>query len=461
MQSGACKQGRSLGGIWYGLVAICLLMSPAQVTAQASPQRWTLAECLERALADSPQVHEARAEEQIAESQLAQAKAGRLPQASFTGFLSAITGAEGNAVTGDTTDDLGPFTEGEVEIVQPIYTFGRLRNEIQAARQGVIAQQAATDMARDAVVVAVKELYYNLLLSRQIHELLAESQQNFLEALEKAQERLEAQEGEVTQEDVLRLRIGLSGVTKEIFTLERAVAVTLTALKRQLGLPADADFDVADTRLQPVELQLQPLVTYLEQAGQLRPELAQVTAGLEAQKARLEAARSGYYPSVFVAGGLEYTLAPNRDNEDESPFAVDYNKVSPGGALGIRWDLDFWMTRAKVDERLAEVTKMKVQKQNAETGIGLDVRRRYLEVQENLQKLEPAQDARRAARALMLTGIANFTLGIGEAEDIFSFIGLYTRMASEYYEAIRDLNLAVAKLSQAVGHEVTALTYQR
>jgi outer membrane protein len=461
VQNGACKQGRSLGRmLWYGLFAVCLLMGADQSAAQPDTQRWTLAQCLERALEASPEVHEARADIQIAESQLARAKAGRLPKASFTGFLTAITGAEGNAVTGDTTNDLGPFTKGEVEIVQPLYTFGRLRNEIRAARQGVMAKQAATAKARQAVAAAVKELYYNILLSRQIKELLTESQENFLTALEKAQERLEAQEGTVTQEDVLRLRIGLSGVSKEIFTLERAAAVALSALKRQLGLPADTDFDIADTRLEPVELQLQSLPTYLEQAGQSRPEIAQIAAGLEAQRARLEAARSGYYPSFFLAGGLKYTLAPNRHNEDESPFAVDYNSVNPGGALGIRWDLDFWMTRAKVEEHRAEVAKVEIQKQNAETGIDLDVRRRYLEVQENLQKLEPAQDARKAARALMLTNIANFTLGIGEAKDIFSSIGLYTRMASEYYEAVRDLNIAAARLSQATGQEVATLTSQ-
>lgn len=459
MQNGACKQGKGLGGIWYGLLTVCLLMGADQSIAQPGMQRWTLAQCLERALEASPQVHEARADEQIAESQLARAKAGRLPQAKFTGLLTAITGAKGNAVTGDTTDDLGPFTKGEVEIVQPLYTFGRLRNEIQAARHGVMAKQAATAMARNAVAAAVKELYYNLLLSRQIKELLTESQKNFRTALEKAQERLEAQEGTVTQKDVLRLRIGLAGVTKEIFSLERAAAVALAALKRQLGLPADTDFDIADTSLQPVEPQLQSLPAYLEQAGQSRPEIAQIAAGLEAKRARLEAARSGYYPSFFLAGGLKYTLAPNRENQ-ESPFAVDFNSVHPGGALGIRWDLDFWMTRAKVEEHLAEVAKVEIQKQNAETGIDLDVRRRYLEVQENLQKLEPAQTARKAARALMLTSIANFTLGIGEAEDIFNFIGLYTRMASEYYEAVRDLNIAAARLSQAIGQEVAPLTSQ-
>jgi hypothetical protein len=118
------------------------------------------------------------------------------------------------------------------------------------------------------------------------------------------------------------------------------------------------------------------------------------------------------------------------------------------------------MTRAKVAERLAEVAKVEIQKQTAETGIDLELQRRYLEVQEQQNKLDAAQTARKAARALMLTSLANFTLGIGEAKDVFNFVGLYTRMASDYYKVIRDLNIAAARLSQATGQEVTTLAYR-
>jgi outer membrane protein TolC len=430
--------------------------------AIAQTERWTLVQCLERALEFSPEVHEALADIQIAESQLAQAKAGRLPQLTVTGLSGIVNGTKGEGFEARTDNsNLGPFFKGELEVVQPLYTFGRLRAEIRAARQGVTTKHAASEQARQAVIAAVKELYYNLLFSRQIQDLLTEVKKNFAKALETAEERLEAQEGDVTQQDILKLRIGLAGVTKEVFSLERAIAVTRAALKRQLHLPPAAPFDIADTRLDPVELRLQPLATYLEQVSQYRPELVQLETGLEARKARLQAARSAYYPSLFLAGGVKGAIAPNRDDQ-KSPFAKDdFNFFNGGMALGLRWQLDFWMTRAKVAERMAEVAKVKAQKQNAETGIALDIRRRYLEVQENQQKLEAAQIARKAARALMVTSLANFTLGIGEAKDVFSNLGLYIRMASDYYKVIRDLNIAAARLSQATGQEVTTLTYRR
>jgi outer membrane protein TolC len=430
--------------------------------AAAQGTRWTLEQCLERALSHSPEVNEAVAEKRIAESLLSQAKAGRLPQVTYTSLNGIINGAEGDAVNGRIhNDDLGPFTRGELEIIQPLYTFGRLQNEIRAATMGVETKHAATKKTRDMVVATVKELYYNLLLSRQIQALLTEVQEQFTKALETAEQRLEAGESAITQQDILKLRIGLAGVTKETYTLERAIAVTKEALLYQLGLSLKADFDIAETGLEPVMLQLQPLDVYLEQAEKNRPELAQLEAGLMARQARLQAARSAYYPALFLAGTVRYSVAPNRDDQDNPFVRDDFNFFQAGMALGLRWKLDFWMTHAKEAERLAELVKAEVQKENATQGIELDIKRRYLEVQETQHKIEAAQTARKAARALLVTTLANFGLGVGDGKDVFDSLGLYTRMASDYYTAVRDYNIAVARLSQATGQEATTLSYQR
>jgi len=447
---------------WHGCLVLILFLGAIEATAASQGQRWTLEQCLERAIAYSPEVNEAQTEIRIAESQLAQAKAGRLPQATFTSINGVVNGAKGNAVTGRTDNsDLGPFTKGELEIVQPLYTFGRLSSEIRAASRGVDAKRAATQNAREVTIAMVKELYYNLLLSRQIKALLDEIQENFTKALATAEKRVEAGEGSITPQDILKLRIGLASITKEVYTLERAIAVTRGALMRQLGIPLGDDFDLAETQLEPVTVQLQPLAHYLERAGIHRPDIAQLEAGLAARQARVAAARSAYYPAIFLAGGLRYAKAPNRDDQ-KSPFANDeFNFFDGGAALGLRWQLDFWMTHAKLEERLAELSQVEVQKHNATSGIALDIQRRYLEMQETQQKVDVAQTARRAVRTLLATTLANFELGVGEGKEVFENLGLYARIVSDYYTGVRDYNIAAAKLTQATGQEVTTLSYRR
>jgi F0F1-type ATP synthase beta subunit len=55
--------------------------------------------------------------------------------------------------------------------------------------------------------------------------------------------------------------------------------------------------------------------------------------------------------------------------------------------------------------------------------------------------------------------VTNFELGIGEPQEIFLGLGNYTRAANDYYEAVRDYNIALAKLSLVVGEEVSELQY--
>ncbi len=445
---------------------VVLVLSTSVLAAHAqsreADQAWTLEQMLERALETSPEIHEALADEQIAASQLARAKAGRLPTASLTAIVSPITGATGNAVNGDTDDDdFGIFSKGDLKVIQPLYTFGRLSSEIRAARQGVLAKEAATQKSRQAVVFAIKELYYNLLLSHQIKELLDDSQENFNQAIEKVEERLDNDEGNATEQDLLRLRIGTAGIEKEQFTLERAIAITRSALKRHLGMAVQAPFKLASTQLKTVALDLQPLDVYLGQIHQHRPEIAQIEAGLSARQARLDAARSEYYPAIFFASGFEYSVAPNRDDQD-SPFANDFNFFSgPGVALGLRWQLDFWQTRAKVAERAAKVYQLSTKKNAALSGIALDVERRYLEVKEYQQKLKSAQRSRKAARALLVTTLTNFNLGVGEGKDVFEGLGLYTRIVGDYYKTLRNFNIAAARLTQATGQEIEVLNDTR
>lgn len=448
--------------LWQSFLILLLLMGALVASAASPGQRWTLEQCLERAIDSSPEVNEAQVEIRLAESQLAQAKAGRLPQATLTSLNGIINGAHGNALTGRTDDkDIGPFTRNELEVVQPLYTFGRLASEIRAASRGVDSKRAATQNARAATIATVKELYYNLLLSRQLKALLDEVQENFTKAITTAEKRLEAGEGTITQQDILKLRIGLASVTREVYTLERAIAITRAALMRQLGIPFADDFDITETQLELVTVQLQPLAYYLERAGLQRPDMAQLDAGLAARQARVDAARSAYYPSVFLAGGVRYARAPTRDSQ-ESPFANDdFNYFAGGAVIGLRWQLDFWMTHAKLAERLAELSQVEVKKHNATSGIALDIQHRYLEMQESQQKIDAAQTARKAVRALLATTLANFELGVGEGKDVFEGLGLYARIVSDYYTTVRDYNLAAAKLTQATGQEVTTLSYQR
>src|SRR5262249_62382465 len=78
---------------------------------------------------------------------------------------------------------------------------------------------------------------------------------------------------------------------------------------------------------------------------------------------------------------------------------------------------------------------------------------------ERERRLKAPPEGGKAGGRLVTLSAANFELGIGEPQDVFLGLGNYTRAANDYYEAVKDYNIALAKLSLVVGEEVAELQY--
>ena len=51
-------------------------------------------------------------------------------------------------------------------MIQPLYTFGKLSNNREAAERGVAASRAKQAQTKNEIALRVKELYYALVMSR-------------------------------------------------------------------------------------------------------------------------------------------------------------------------------------------------------------------------------------------------------------------------------------------------------
>jgi hypothetical protein len=55
---------------------------------------------------------------------------------------------------------------------------------------------------------------------------------------------------------------------------------------------------------------------------------------------------------------------------------------------------------------------------------------------------------RKITRALLITEAANYDFGIGNSEELFEALIIYTRVFSSYLDSIYTFNLAVANLER-------------
>lgn len=441
------------------------LMVACRATGHAAEATvYDLATCIRAALQHSPDLAAAAADLAGARAQLAEAKAGRYGRGEYRQYVGLVNEAKGDVINSpnsknDLLSGLGPFVRLEVDISIPLWTFGKLDAALKAAQEGLNSRRAQKEVTRAQVVLQTEQMYYGLLLSRQLSGVLHDMLETMDKAVKKTQERLDSGSTAVTELDLLKLKVGRARFAKGVLEVDTSLDLTRSALARAIGIDAPEHFDIADRKLRPVEATIAPLETYLTDAPARRPEVRALMTGLAAQAAKLDLEEAGYYPTVFLATGVQFARAPNRTEQD-NPFAYDdFNFIRPIGVLGMHWDLNFFTTNAKVAQARADLDRLVAQQRDATSGLQLEIRRAYADVVQSRDTITTAEEGRKAGRGLLILSVANFDLGIGEAEELFKALGAYTESSTDYFRAVHDYNMAVATLGKAVGTELTALAY--
>lgn len=78
----------------------------------------------------------------------------------------------------------------------------------------------------------------------------------------------------------------------------------------------------------------------------------------------------------------------------------------------------------------------------------VNLRQSYLKVVEAMKKMDLAQKNRKITRALLVSEVANYDFGIGDAGDLFEALVIYTRVLNGYYDSVYNFNLSVANLER-------------
>jgi len=72
----------------------------------------------------------------------------------------------------------------------------------------------------------------------------------------------------------------------------------------------------------------------------------------------------------------------------------------------------------------------------------------YIAVESSKAKVMLGKQNRKVTRALLITEVANYDFGIGDSQELFEALIIYTRVFSGYLDSIYALNVAVAELEK-------------
>lgn len=429
----------------------------------------SLDKLIELAVEKSPELGEARQDVAIAESDLEQARAARYPQMDALAISGLVDAADRPIVVvsprpgpGDRylrgrienpdwdPGDPGPFGRLELTVIQPLYTFGKISNRIDAALKGVEVKKAAKEKTRGDVILRVKELYFSLLLAQQGKE-AAEDVESFVDDARKRIKRLlELGSTNVDESDLYRLEAYAAEAKRFKAKADSGSRLAYAALKQMIGFPPEKDFDLDVKELPKDARALGDQKEYIELALRHRPELEQIEKGLEAKKSLIEAAKADMYPSIFLAGVASLAGAPNREHMDVAYIGDNYNHANGGVVLGAKWHFDFGIQQARVSKARAEYERLLFTRDYALRNIPIEVLKYYQDALEHMSAFQASEQAASASRKWVVVAFANFDMGVGQARDIFFAVERYGKNQGDYLLSLLNYHLALARLSHAI-----------
>lgn len=339
----------------------------------------------------------------------------------------------------------------QMGLIKPLYTFGKLENYSAAAKANIEIKGGDVRLQRAATVLDVKRAYYGYLAARDGRLLLEDVDKRVQSAVDLVSGWLEDGGGDAKQSDLYALQAGQALLGKYRAQAAALEKIALDGLKVVTGAGLETGIEVADQRLQPVELPGLSLPELKQQALSERPEMQQLESGLKARRSLVEASKSDGMPNVYagLVGVLSY--APGRDRL-ENPYISDpFNDAGITPVVGMKWNWKGGVQDGKTAAAQAELNALISKSDLARSGIPYQVAEQYYQVQgyhESVQKLE---EASRAARRWMVASYTDFEAGLEKADKVMAAFQAYVLASSDYLQTTFDYNMHVAQLEAATG----------
>lgn len=340
----------------------------------------------------------------------------------------------------------GVAMQGELELTQPIYTFGKIENAVKAADQNIKVRSAGVEAAKREAEVNVIRAYWGLKTARASRDTVKDARDEVAPWVKKIEEELDEGEGRYTETDLQRLKVALTQIDIVIANLERAAVIAKAALRPLVGEEVDID----DSELAPIDKEDRPLVFYLTAAQVNRPELKQVEAGVSALRSIAKARRAEMFPDLALVGGLNFRYAPTIE-DSQSAFVSHANQIGFGLFLALRQPLDIIIKHSRMKHAQAEAGVMAAQRNLAKDGVAFEVAKVHADLTEVRRRLELADRGQRVARGWLNAVRQNMDLGTVEARDLVDSARSYFELRLAYFQAIMDFNITQAQLRRAAG----------
>lgn len=445
-------------------IAILFLGFTALAAQTADPAPLTLQQCITIALENNSTLRVAQQQLNIAGTNVTSATAAWLPQINS----SFNTGRYIQGARVDKTDvpiGVDPATgrviykqqeiyqeqiersshSARISVNQNIFDFGQTLNSIKSSKASRQASEQNLVNTRLAVIMNVKNAYYELLKAVRLEQVYRDAAKLAEEEVNRAQTMMEI--GISSQAEVYQAKVSLGNARTTLITQQNAVEVTRANLNNALGRNPSIPVSVTEDESEPIF----PTTTFdeaVQTAIDNNPALKAYQFQSKASLLNLKMTQSRYMPNIGAS------LSYGRSNEDISRVFSSKLDLDFSATMGVGLDLNIFngfsdkaaVQRARlnhqIDEENLSEQKRLLTAQVKQYFILLEAYKDFIEI--NQQNLEASRENLRLQQEKRRVG-SGTELEVTQAQ-----VEL-TRALANLVTAEYEAKIARARLETAMG----------
>jgi outer membrane protein len=427
-------------------VGFILLANLAGVTVwgQALQQPLTLEEGIKIALEKNLNLHSAVIGIEGSEYRRKEAITNFLPlwtgQYSYTrySFPSFIGNLGSGTTTATSSRDVYSLNS---TVQQPVFTGGLTLANYRFAKLGVDLSKASVETATRDIILQARVGYFNILKAQKFRDVAEQQVKQFEAQLEVTKAFFDV--GIVPKNDLLQAEVNLANARQALVRAENDVATAKvsfnTLLRREINTPLEV-VDILAYKPFPLGFE-----AALEEALRQRPEVKAAQLNIDQAKENVKVARSGFFPTVSLAGNYGKT-------SDE--LSLNGELQSERWSLQALATITLWNwgnTAYKVGESKVKVNQAEDSKNQLIDSITLEVKDDYLNMMVAEKNVSVAEKSIEQAEENLRMNEERYKYQVATQTDVINAVTLLTQARVNYYGALSDFNVAKAQLERAMG----------
>ena len=325
-----------------------------------------------------------------------------------------------------------------VELVQPLFTGGRIKNYYSATKSAYDSAKKGSAAKKKDVIQEVTNKYFSVLKINKLVEIAQSSRDLISSHLKNVENFFEA--GMVSKNDLLSAQVSLANTENLLIRAKNNYELAKSSLNFTMSRDVNEPVDLKDID-ENVTTYEKDLDKCISRALEEREELGIINNTKNINESLIKMEKSAYYPQLYFIGSYN-------EAGDEFPLRDEYYSALFTLELKI---FDWGETSNKVESSKIALKKTAENEILIINSIKLEVKSAYLQLKQAHEEINAAKQAVAQAEENYRIYEARFAVNAATSTEVLDAENLILQSKINYFQALYDFHIAKINLKRATG----------